>query len=85
MSKLYQFVVAHWPVIVAAGVTLSSYHIGSAFVDTLPMPNTASTQVYRWFFAFANRMAANYNRAKAANGPAGQKPPIPVDPTAPKG
>lgn len=85
MSKLIQFVTAHWPVIVAAGVTISSYHIGSAFVDTLPMPNSASTQFYRWFFGFANKMAANYNRAKAADGPAGQRPPMPVDSAPPKG
>ncbi len=85
MAKLTQFIVAHWPVIVATGVTLSSYHIGSAFVDTLPMPNTSSSQFYRWFFGFTNRMAANYNRAKAANGPAGQKPPMPIDSASPKG
>jgi hypothetical protein len=75
MAGLIHFVGTHWAVIAAAVATLSTYHIGSAFVDTLPMPNTKSTQFYRFAFAFLNRIAANYNRAKAANGPAGNQPP----------
>jgi hypothetical protein len=75
MPKIIHFMVTHWGAIVTIGATLASYHVGSAFVDTLPMPNTKSTQFYRFAFAFCNRIAANYNRAKAANGPAGQKAP----------
>lgn len=77
MAKLTHLIVSHWAVFVAIGATLSSYHVGSAFVDTLPMPTAQSSQFYRFIFAFFNRMAANYARAKAANGPAGQKPATP--------
>lgn len=77
MHNLTRWIIQHWPMIVAAGATLGTYHLGSAFVDTLPMPNTQSTQFYRFVFAFCNRLAANYARAKAANGPNGQKPPAP--------
>lgn len=66
MPKLTHFIMTHWAVFVAIGAALSSYHIGSAFVDTLPMPNSGSTQFYRFVFAFANRVAANYSRASAA-------------------
>ncbi|HEV1286553.1 MAG TPA: hypothetical protein VNU44_14625 [Bryobacteraceae bacterium] len=69
------WIAAHWTTIAAVGAVLGSYHVGSAFVDTLPMPTTASSQFYRWLFAFSNRLAANYSRAKAANGPAGQQSP----------
>jgi hypothetical protein len=65
---LVKWVIAHWPAIVAAGAVLGSYHIGSAFVDTLPMPTPASSQLYRFVFAFSNRLAANYSRAAAAKG-----------------
>jgi hypothetical protein len=75
VDQLAHLVESHWAVFLAIGTSLSSYHIISAFVDTLPMPNLKSTQFYRFCFAFLNRIAANYNRASAANGPAGQQPP----------
>lgn len=74
---LTQWISAHWITITAICTTLGSYHIVSAFVDTLPMPDTSSSKFYRWLFAFTNRLAANYSRASASNGPAGMKPPKP--------
>jgi hypothetical protein len=77
MQTAIAWISAHWAAIVAAVSLLGTYHVGSAFIDTLPMPNTNSTQFYRWAFNFTNRLAANYSRAKASNGPAGMQPPKP--------
>ena len=41
----------------------------SAFVGSLEMPDASSSKFYRFFFAFANRIAANYSRASASNKP----------------
>lgn len=54
-----------------------AYHVGSAFVGSLPMPDTSSGTFYRFFFTFTNALAANYSRAKASNGAAGNQPPKP--------
>ena len=49
-----------------ASLTLGLYHVGSAFVGSLEMPTPASTPLYRFLFAFTNRLAANYSRASAS-------------------
>jgi len=59
---------------VSAGTALG-YHVLSAFIGSLEMPDNTSGKFYRFFFNFANAIAANYSRAKASNGPAGQQPP----------
>lgn len=56
-----------------SAITLGLYHAGSAFVGSLEMPTATSSAWYRFLFAFTNRLAANYSRASAANGPAGEK------------
>jgi hypothetical protein len=64
MRNIYQWFIVH-PAAVSA-LTLGLYHVASAAVDSLVMPNQASSSLYRFFFAFANRLAANYWRASAA-------------------
>jgi hypothetical protein len=71
LTAIYQWLMAHpW---ILASVTTGSYHVASAFVGSLEMPDATSGKFYRFFFAFANRLAANYARASASNGPAGEK------------
>lgn len=73
MNAAYQWFMAHpW---MLAGLTTFGYHVGSAFVGALPMPDTSSGKFYRFCFAFFNALAANYARAKASNGAAGNQPP----------
>ena len=60
----YQWLRAHPEIL--ASVTLGIYHIASAFVGSLEMPDATSGKLYRFFFAFANRIAANYSRASAS-------------------
>lgn len=64
MNGIYQWFMSH-PAALSA-LTLGIYHVVSAFVDTLIMPTQASSDLYRFFFAFVNRLAANYARAGAA-------------------
>lgn len=56
-------------------LTLGFYHILNAVIDSLEMPDATSGKFYRFAFKFANTLAANYNRSKASDGPAGQQPP----------
>ena len=58
-------------------LSVGAYHVGSAFVGALVMPDTTSSKLYRFFFAFTNALAANYARSKASVGPAGEQPPKP--------
>lgn len=58
-----------------SGLTLFGYHVLSAFIGSLPMPDAKSSNLYRFFFNFANVLAANYSRAKVSNGPVGMQPP----------
>jgi hypothetical protein len=64
LVTIYTWLRAHPEVM--SGLTLGLYHVASAFVGSLEMPNQASSGFYRFFFAFANRLAANYSRAGAA-------------------
>lgn len=73
MSQIWAYLQLH-PGIVAA-LTGLGYHIMSAFIGSLEMPDTTSSKLYRFFFNFSNLLAANYSRAKASQGPAGQMPP----------
>ena len=43
---------------------LVAYWLLSAAVGSLPAPDESSSKGYRWFFAFANTVAANVSRAK---------------------
>jgi hypothetical protein len=52
----------------ATGLTLFGYHVLSAFIGSLPMPDAKSGNGYRFFFNFANVLAANYSRARASGG-----------------
>lgn len=64
MQGIYSWLLAH-PVWMSS-ITLGLYHAASAFVGSLEMPDATSGKFYRFFFAFANRLAANYSRASAA-------------------
>ena len=60
---------------IMSAVVLGIYHVSSAFVGSLEMPDATSSKFYRFFFTFTNRLAANYSRAGAAktiNGPTKQ-------------
>jgi hypothetical protein len=70
---VYQWLEVH-PAIMSA-LSVGVYHIASAFVGSLEMPDATSGKFYRFFFAFANRIAANYSRASASTGVAGIQPP----------
>ena len=63
----YQWLRSHPEIM--SGITLGVYHVASAFVGSLEMPDASSSKFYRFFFAFANRIAANYSRASASNKP----------------
>lgn len=70
----YHWLRAH-PEIFSA-VTLGIYHVGSAFIGSLEMPDASSSKFYRFFFKFANRIAANYSRASASSQPDAPAPPV---------
>jgi len=63
-TAMYQWLTLH-PAAMSA-LTLGIYHFASAFVGSLEMPDASSSKLYRFFFAFLNRLAANYARAGAA-------------------
>jgi hypothetical protein len=67
----------HWQTLVAIGTVLGTYHIGSAIVGSLDMPDANSSKLYRFLFKFLNQLAANYSRAKASSGPIGHENPQP--------
>jgi hypothetical protein len=73
MYQVWTYLTTH-PAMVS-GFSLFSYHVLSAFIGALEMPDNTSGKLYRFFFNFANLIAANYSRAKASNGVAGQQPP----------
>ena len=64
IQTIYQWLVSHPHA--EAGITLGIYHVASAFVGSLEMPDATSSKLYRFFFSFANRIAANYSRAAAS-------------------
>lgn len=73
IANSYAWLLAH-PVAMTS-LTLAAYHVASAFVGSLEMPDSSSGKFYRFFFAFTNALAANYARSKASTGPAGQQAP----------
>ena len=74
IASISQWFTAHPAAL--SGLTLGIYHIASAFVGSLEMPDATSSKGYRFFFAFANRLAANYSRAGAVK-------PVPTTEQAP--
>ena len=42
------------------------YYVFAAAVGSMPAPKEASSDFYRWVFAFLNTLAANINRAVLA-------------------
>lgn len=64
MNNLLALIRAH-PTLVAFGV----YYVLSAAIGSLPMPDATSGKGYRWFFGFANTLAANVTRALASRLP----------------
>jgi hypothetical protein len=66
MIQLLTYLHAHPNMV--TGLTLFGYHVLSAFVGSLQMPNAKSGNGYRFFFNFANVLAANYSRARASSG-----------------
>lgn len=71
--QIYQWLTLH-PVIMSS-LSVGTYHVVSAFVGSLEMPDANSSKFYRFVFAFTNRLAANYARASASGGAAGMQPP----------
>lgn len=51
--------------------SLLTYHVVGAAVDGLPAPDATSSKFYRWFYATANTVAANYFRAFNTRLPSG--------------
>ncbi len=62
-TAIYQWLQLH-PATMSA-LTVGIYHVVSAFVGSLEMPDASSGKLYRFIFAFTNRLAANYARAGA--------------------
>lgn len=58
MLPLYLWIMAH-----PTTVSLAAYHLASWIVGSLEMPDASSGKLYRFFFRFANSVAANYTRA----------------------
>jgi len=50
-------------------ISLMLYYVMSAAIGSLPMPDATSHVFYRWFFGFANTLAANVTRAFASKLP----------------
>ena len=59
MKAVISFVVAHQVLF-----TLALGYVWSAFISALPAPTAQSGPWYRFFFSFANYLAANISRAK---------------------
>lgn len=64
MNSLIALIKAHPTV-----VTMGAYYVLSAAIGSLPMPDANSHLFYKWFFAFANAVAANVTRAYASKLP----------------
>ena len=63
LAQLMQYISQHpvqW-----AGIVAAAYHVLSAAIGSLEMPDASSGKFYRWFFRFTNQVAANYGRASA--------------------
>jgi hypothetical protein len=50
------------PAIFWSTVSVGGYHLVAAAIDSLDAPGPQSGGFYRWFYKFANRVAANYSR-----------------------
>jgi hypothetical protein len=66
MIQIWTYLHTHPTAMTAA--TLFGYHVLSAFIGSLPMPDAKSSNLYRFFFNFSNVLAANYSRARASSG-----------------
>jgi len=64
MTALVNWFLAH--PIYMSGASVALYHGLSAAIGALEMPDATSGKFYRWFFRFANSVAANYSRSGAA-------------------
>lgn len=64
MTNLIVFMKAH-----PTALILGLYYVMSAAIGSLPMPDADSHKFYRWFFQFANTLAANVTRAYASKLP----------------
>lgn len=60
MTTAWSFLVEHQTI-----ATLVGYYIVSAFVGSLPAPRANSTQLYLFFYKFANTLGGNLTRAFA--------------------
>jgi hypothetical protein len=65
MTGLITFIKLH-----PTAFVLGLYYFVSAFVGSLPMPGADSSMFYRFFFQFANTLAANVMRAYSSKLPA---------------
>lgn len=70
MNGIILFAKAH-----PTALALGAYYVMSAAIGSLPMPDTSSHVFYRWFFSFANTLAANVTRAFANRLPPAAEPP----------
>lgn len=61
ITEIYGWIVSHGVI-----SSLAAYHLSSAFVGSLEMPDATSGKFYKFFFRFANTIAANYSRSSAA-------------------
>jgi hypothetical protein len=61
MSQIWSFIVEHQTI-----ATLVAYYVAIAFVGSLPAPTANSTQLYRFFYQFANTLGGNLTRAFAS-------------------
>lgn len=62
--ELLNYNVPVWAVLVINGV----YYLFMAAVASMEMPGQKATPRYRFWFRFLNRIAANLERARRANG-----------------
>ena len=52
-------------------LVLGSFWVFSAAIGSMPAPDANSGKGYRWFYGFANTLAANVTRAFATKLPSG--------------
>jgi hypothetical protein len=60
LTTIWNFIMVHQTIAV-----LVVYYVVSAFVGSLPAPRASSSQIYLFFYKFANTLGGNLTRAFA--------------------
>lgn len=60
MITIWKFLLLH-----STMAALAAYYVVSSAVSSMSAPSASSGNFYRWFFSFANTLAANISRARS--------------------